>query len=349
MNNLFDLNLVDEIIMDQMCESESFKEFSYNLDLLDQLYAEPLVEEVIDYGSTVKRRVSNTIKNTKETTRDVAKAYSSITDANAGLLKNTWNLLMSAVNLIVRIASFIVKQLSNIPLIVMKVLNKVMDIPGDIRAKIRGNIKLYITANDIENLYNKSLLIRIEQFIAYARKLSQGDTWHKVFAISKVTTPDGKSIEVNPSDIRICKEMNKLYQGMASLRFNETEIDMKNTNNVNTYFGDDKSIKFAYKGKQYECNYYTAVKGLMDNLNTYKQGIQAIQSSIDTKLNLTYDNSNYARLNVNQQGIINNAVQQISKVIAIIGNIIKYVMQDMKTIESSVDKVLQASQNNKTK
>ena len=61
------------------------------------------------------------------------------------------------------------------------------------------------------------------------------------------------------------------------------------------------------------------------------------------KLNDSYSNSNFVKLDSKSQNTIKDAVQQITKVTGIIGNIIKYIIQDMKAISQTTDSIIAKS------
>ena len=343
MDNLFELNAVDDILLEGFANTDSFNEFSHCLDMIDRMYSEPILEEVIDTKQTFKRKVGKIVHNTVDTTKGVAKAYDQVTDSQANLIKSSWDLMMQGISLLVKITSFIVNQIAKVPKFIIKVLNKVSQIPVNIRNKIQGNIQLYITANDIENLYNQSLLSRIESFIRYGAELSKGDAWNTTFNGARISLNNGSPIKLNPNDITYCKEMKKIYNALQHLNFTQTTISMKNQGVINTYFGDEKSISYSWGGKQYTSNYYEALKQLIDILSTQKDSIKKIQDSINVKLNDSYSNSNFVKLDSKSQNTIKDAVQQITKVTGIVGNIIKYIIQDMKVISQTTDSIIAKS------
>lgn len=342
MNNLFELNTVDDILIENFADSDSFKEFSYNLSILDRLYVDPLMEEVIDHENTFKRKASNIIKNTKDTTTGVVKVYDQVTDANANLIKSTWDLIMKGIGLLTKITTFIVNQIAKIPKFIINVLNKVMKLPSNIRNKIQGNIELYITANDIENLYNQSLLSRIDSFIHYAEELSKGQMWNAVFG-AHIKLKDGFPIKWNSNDITCCKEMKKIYKNLVNMEFTQTTIYMNNQSVINTYFGNDESITYVWNGRSHTSNYYNALVDLIKNLDSQKDSIKKIQESINIKLNESYANSNFVNLTPKAQAYIKEAIQEIAKVTGIIGNFIKYITHDMKTISDTADAIINKS------
>ena len=342
MDNLFELNAIDDIILDSLSDSNLFKEYSHNLCALDRLYSEPLMEEVIDNHVKLKDKVGKIIDNTKSTTKDVGTAYDQITTSNANFLKSTWDVIMQAINLLVKISTFIVNQISKIPKLIYKVLNKIMKIPSNVRNKIQGNIQLYITAKDIENLYNQSLLTQLESFIKYAEELSKGKTWNNVFQV-KIVLKDGVKISFDMSDFRRCKEMKKIYNNIRRVEFTQSTIEMNNQSIINTYFGDEKSIKYIYQGHSYSSSYYDALKNLMEHLSSQQTAIKSIQDSITIKINESSANSNYGSLDLKSQKLISEAIQEIAKVTGIIGNIMKYIIQDMQTISSTADTIINKS------
>ena len=54
-------------------------------------------------------------------------------------------------------------------------------------------------------------------------------------------------------------------------------------------------------------------------------------------------NQEFSRLNTMSRQMITNGMQMVSKMLTVTGNIIRYVMIDMKTIENETNKMLKAS------
>ena len=319
-----------------------FKEFCGDLNSLDSIISTELyLEEVNDGNMTLKKAFQGTIKNTTNTTLDVAGAYGNIVSGNANVIKGFWDLFMRALNLGTRIIAFILKKISYIPRLILKVGNKVADLPSDIINKIQGNIKLYITVNDIKNLYNNHLLNELATFIGLSKRLAEGDTWGTFFHKRKKDS-DGK--RVNENDIKISKQMGAIYVKIKSLEFTQSTIYMNNEDARKQYFGTTSIIEFTdLNGKHHNSSYYEALIQLIDDIKEQEDNLKAVHAVISNKYSETQMNQEFSKLNTMSRQMITNGMQMVSKMLTVTGNIIRYIMIDMKTIETETDKMLKAS------
>lgn len=342
--DIFELEYPDfDIAMD--ITLPGFREFCEAIDTLDKfeltIPIELYTEEVNSGSMTLRNAIKTATKNTTQTTLDVGGIYGNITDSEAGVIKGFWDLFMRALNLSIKIVSFVLDKLTYVPRLILNVSNKVADIPSDVKNKIAGNIKLYITCNDIQNLYNNQLLSQLSTFIGLSQRLSQGDTWGTFFNPRK----NGKKKIKGENDIKICKDMAVIYRQLSKLEFKPSTIYIGETKDaVNQYFGTEKSISFTdLNGKHHTSNYYEAISQLVEDIKKHESQLKDVQQVISAKYSTTQMNSNFSRLNVTAREIITNGIQMTSKMLTITGNIVKYVMTDMKTIENATNTILKSS------
>lgn len=318
--------------------SKEFLEFCSDLDELGvitdhELYFEKVEDKQLNLRNTLKA----VNRNTKSTTVDVGAAYGNIVDGNSKLIKSVWDLTMRAINLSTRIIGFILGKLAHIPKAILIIGNKVGDIPSDIRNKIRGNIKLYITVNDIQNLYNKQLFKKVDTFMSLAVTLSQGETWGTFFNKRK----SNGVLKMKENDMKTCRAMDKLYEEIKLLEFQPSTIEMQHKDTVNMYFGDAKSVKFVdLHGATHDSTYYEALTILMKDIEGMQGSLKKIQSDIGSKYSETQMNSSFSKLDFNAQNRISSTIQMMAKIINVIGNIVRYVKIDMKSIESATETLL---------
>lgn len=350
MDNLFTLDVECHTTLDEFVESKEFLEFGYTLKMLDDLYedaftfTEAVKDNTIDskFGRA-KQATSGIVKNTKDTTKDVAGAFNQITDANATLIKNTWDLTMGGIRLIVKMSSFVIKNIAKIPGFVVNTGKKVSNVGQKIKNKIQGNISLYITADDVQALFNQSLVDRLGKFIGYAAELTKGDTWNMTLGLHK--SNGLLPVKFSRHDIDLSEKMNDVFKGMEHLEFSPTTIPMKNQAIVELYFGEGK-IKYTLNSKTYESTYYDALATLMELLGKRRSEIEQIQNSINVKIDSANAGvSGFSNLSSSDQDIIKRAVRQIAKVTGVVGKISNYIIKDMKTIQDSVEKVSKMAAN----
>lgn len=336
MNSII-LDSVD-IILGSDTTSQSFKEFCDDLDELDKINDENFyIEAVQDNNVDLRHGLKAIRRNTRNTTLDVGAAYGNIVSGNAKLIKSVWDLTMRAINLSTRVIGFILRKLSLIPRVILDVGNKVADLPEDIRNKIRGNIQLYITVNDIQNLYNKQLLVKIDKFISLARRLSEGEVWGTAFKKRKT---EG-IIKMKENDMAICRQMDEIYEQIKLLEFKPSTVEMKDQKSVEMYFGNKAVVAFKdLHAKSHNSTYYEALIQLMKDISEQKDTLEKIHGDIGAKYTQSQLNSSFSQLNFNAQNRVASTIQMMSKIVSVIGNIIRYITIDMKTLETATDTLL---------
>lgn len=343
--NSFNIDSLDVILALDITSNE-FKEFCEDLDQIriladSELYLEAMNDRNLQGHDGFKKAMRNTVS----TTKDLGSAYNTITTSGGSTIKSFWDLMMKALSLTVRVLSFILKKIAQIPAAIMNIGNKISNIPKNVRDKIRGNIKLYITVNDLSALYNNSLLQRIETFQSLAIRLSEGDMWGTF--VKKRTSPGIFKIKEN--DMKICRDMDKVYEHLRLVEFTQTSIEMNETNR-DIYFGAERSITIKdLHAKTFTGSYYDVLQKLMNDINSWKKSLEKIQNDIGDKYTRSQNNQQFSQLDAFAQQRVSQTIQMISQVISIVGNLVRYVKADLNTIESSVDKILSNKGVNVTK
>lgn len=344
--NSFNLDSLDVVLTIDTTSNE-FKEFCENLDQIRILGdVELYVEAMHDKNNTgAHEGFKKAMRNTVSTTRDLGSAYNTITTSSGDAIKSFWDLMMKALSLTTRALAYIINRIARIPNAILNIGKRVGNIPNDVRDKIRGNIKLYITVNDLSALYNNSLLQRIETFISLGVRLSEGDMWG-TFVKKR---PSSGIFKVKENDMKICREMDKVYEHLRLIEFTQTSIEM-NESNRNIYFGTEKSITIKdLHTKTFTGSYYDVLHKLMNDINLWKRNLGKIQADIGDKYTKSQENQQFSHLDTFSQQRVSQTIQMISKVIGIIGNLVRYVQYDLNTIESSVNKILSTEGVNVTK
>lgn len=318
--------------------SHAFKEFCSDLDELGLITDCELYDEKVKSVDQSLRRFGKDVRrNTVSTTLDVGKAYGNIVDSNASVIKSIWDLMMRALHLSVRAISFVLRKISYIPYAIIRLGDKIADIPSDVRNKIRGNIKLYITVADIHSLYNNQLLVKLETLIALATRLSTGDMWGTFIS----RRDSSQKIIFGENDMKTCKEMLKIYEQIKMLEFTPSTIEMKDEATVNVYFGTAQAVEFTdLHGKKHKSTYYEALTVLLDDIDKQKKNMETIQKSIGEKYTQTQANTNFSKLHYTQQALIKDTINMMSKSISVVGNIIRYVNIDIETLNNATDALL---------
>lgn len=335
MNTLPDFELGTELISESLSlQSETFREF---VEAINEIYFiddnEMYLEKVVDRNLTLKKKAGEVISNTVSTTKDVAGVADNITDSGAKVIKTGWDLVMRAVELATKIIHFVCVKIADIPKMIGYLWRKVTRIAPNVKNKISGDLSLYIPVGDIEQLYNTNLFARLDQYITLAETLAKGDMWGTML---NRRGANGKAI-LGDNDIKTCRKMTTIYGELRNVEFHQTTIKMKENGNVNLYFGDTKSVHFKDLSRQeYECTYYEAISKLVEDMKSMSEKLATVDKNLGAKYDRTKANQAFASLNLSQQRIVTQMLQQTSKIIAIVGNLMKCVMADMKEIEKAL-------------
>lgn len=321
--------------------SKSYNEFCESLDELGMLLDDEMyVEEVNDPKVKGKKERSRIIKNTVDTTKDVAEIYNDVTSANGNIIKATWDLVIKCVKICTSVISWMVNKLAMIPKFILNVINKAEQIPDDIRAKIRGDIRIYITVEDIKVLYNNSLLAYLEQFFSQLGILVKGDMWGTFFRRRGDNGVEPGNLFSN-NDLKTIKNMRSVYNNISRITFKPTTITMNSQKMIDLYFGKGKNITYTdLKGNTFSGTYLEALRQLSVTLQAKQTILKSLQKDLGDKFDRTTSNSEFGNLHPRDQKQIMESMQMISKVLTITGNLSRYIMEDVKTINTATNTLI---------
>lgn len=335
MDNLFTLNIDDYI--DPFYIGDEFNEFCNFLNILDEESSDYVTEAVVDKNSKLYKDKNDIIKNTASTIRDTVSVYGDITDANADLIKSSWDLMMKLIRMITRVTAFITHKIASIPTALSKSIDYISNLPISIKARISGNIQLYITAEDIEIIYNQMVIYKLDTFISTGSALSKGDLWGTMF---RKEGGNKKEFASSNNDIKLCKKLEKLYADISSIQFVPNIIDLKDENNIKKYFSNEKVIDFKdLSGKEFQGTYFEALQKLNEDLSNKKDKLNEISKSMGDKYEKTQMNETFAKLNRFDQKRIVRVIRMISKTITIIGFMVKYTIHDVNTVNNKLTRL----------
>lgn len=336
-----DFNLDElDIIMSGNIHGSSFNEFVESIDALRAMVDDDLyLEAVNDPGSRTKQMVDTLTRNTNKTSGSFIQAYGNITDAGGNIIGAVFDVVMGSINLGTKIIRFITDKIGRLPLAISKTAGKIGRIPGDTKAKVRGDIRIHITVNDIEKLYNETLMEKLTTFITLANDLSKGDVWKTMFNFHHIKTQG--LIHLSDNDMKRCRKMTEIYNSLKAVRFSPSTINMADDANYDIYFGGARSIKFTdLGGKQHVCSYYEALNTLMGDINAKKDQLLEVQKSMGEKYDRTQMNSAWTHVNAASQQRVVNTLQMISSMISLVGDIVKCVILDINEVNKACDAVL---------
>lgn len=352
---------IDDVVFNSLYESTSFREFCSDLDELDSLFDSTMYLEAVTQGSYGWRKDAGKVySNTMDTIKTTSDIYRYTTDAGGGILAALWKLGTSACKLVARAARWIFFNIDKIPLFFAKVIDGIAEIPANIKNKIRGNIKLYITADDIVHMYSipganrndTALFARLERIINELKELRKGDMW-TTYWTNKTKPEDffhkfGEDFLDNKSkhstDMSKIKSVAEEFRYIKNVKFDKTVVDMNNPDIVDIYFGSAKKISYVDpRGVRKQGSYLESLKNLLDYIADCKEEINDLSKDIGNKFVQTETNMEFAKMGKHAQNTVVNFMQTISKLIDIMGNITRYAMDDVKTIEKSVNQMKAAA------
>jgi len=291
------------------------------------------LEDIKSPGDHGKDRLADAIENTKDTTKKAAQIYDDTTDAGGAIMKSSYDLSTSILHVVAKALKFISKHLSAIPAMAARMINKSMKIPSDVLNKIRGNIQLFITVDDVVNFYNNHLG-KLLNFIDLAKYISSGDKWGTMF-----NKDDGRD------DMKTFNQMKSIYNHFGMLRFEKTTIEMRDRVIVDAYFSSESKIKFVdpVSNTRQEKSYLDALSAIAKTLKDREKDLDVVEKLVAEKISESRTNNSFAKLTATQREKIMFIVKMFAKIFSVIGRFISCGIYDLKTIDSNMDKILNKS------
>ena len=323
---------------------ESFKRFCEDVNFLDAIIIKPdLYLEAVETNAGAGTFMKDVVTNTKDTTKSTGKIINDFTSIKSGTIKGSFDLVSNCLKLIANIVGFFSKMIGKIPIGLNKIVQGVINIPDNVRVLIKGDIKLYITADDLVT-FNNVIYPEIQNFISAGISISSGSVWTSVMQGIKdrdSSNPNNrrsyKDIIFGPNDMKNISFMEKSYNKLSNITFTKTIVKM-NSANVDIYFGNKKCIKFIDKyGKtNVPQSYLNALQNTVASLNAYKDSIKKLQD----QLNVKYESSELERTlvecNAKTREKILSSIKMCSKVISIVGNFTKSLIEDQQTYNKAL-------------
>lgn len=320
--------------------NESFFEFCYAVDAITayQESTELYIEAIDDPSIAKKHRLGKDLQATADTTRKTVQLADTVIDAKASVYSAAVNLVFKVFGYAAKIFQFMAGKVTDLINGATRLASEIGRIPERVRATIRGDIKLYITVADIQLIYNQSLISKLDSAISELDLLTSGDTWGYMFHPNKI---QNGIVKLKSNDIKHANNIKADAFVLHNTKFHESVVRLDIPENRRIYFSNDKIIKFTdLHGKQHEDSYTGALKQLLADLTYRKESIKNLEQKFGEKLNRTEVNQSWANMGPTLQGQIKEVLQSTSTILGAIGNMYKYIGVDMKTIESSVKKVL---------
>jgi hypothetical protein len=327
--------------LDNIIKNNEFIEFCNNIDKLSNLISTELYMEARigtpSIGTRVKRAVVEPIANTKSAVGEVIDAYDDVTHGGGELIKGGFSVIGSLISLIARLLEWLLLNISKIPTMIASTIRYIEEIPPNVRNKIHGNIKLYIAANDIAFFYT-NIFPYIDNIIQLTQDLSKGSFFNMAFNSGSKF----KIFRAPPSDVDTINKMKKWFKGIAGdLRFAPSVIDLKDSNNIDLYFGNNKNVDFVdLQGNRHNTTYYDGLSVLSEDMRDKLPKLDALHRLIGGKVSRTQSNGTFSKLAPKDQNSIRESFEMISKTVKIISDVNRYIITDMNTIRKACSAIL---------
>lgn len=276
-----------------------------------------LTEEVHSSHIGLRKDASKIIHNTVDTTRSANKIAGEVSDAEAGVFKATYDLVAKVAGLAGKFIGWILKWVEKIPTLVIKIIDKITGIPANIRMKIRGDIKLYITVNDLQEIYNQTngytLIRNIEEYIANGSKL----------------------VSLEGFDKSLEKTMAKLTAKIKGVTFSQTMIDLSKEENRNIYLGGQPACTIDGE----EITYKEALIHFDNDIKGMKKSLEDIKSEYAKKVSNPDARVEISNMSAGKQALVNTVSETNIMVLTFITDMLKYIMADMSAIDKAFQKI----------
>lgn len=297
--------------------------FMESLNFNDEFY----LEEVSDKDTDWAKRKRKAERNTADSIKKTGEVYGAAIDIKGAEYKAGFNIIHGIAMAVATVAKGILKIFTVVFNAIKKLAMRIAHIPREIANKITGDIELYITLEDFNLLYNESVMAKLGTAMSYITALTKNsDVW--------------KSYKFRNDDIRTLNKLHAIVINLESIEFKPTVIKMNKKENVDMYILGETKLQFNnLKGQSFSGNYFDALMILMDDLKKHSDALQELVSIYGNKYSNTQQNSNFAELSVKDQNKVTQGMRDINTIIAIVGNISKYVMHDIDAISKATDNI----------
>ena len=347
MNDLLELEL-DGM---EFATYPTFERFDIFVDDLNHLYEyvtedEFILEAMQDRKKSIVQKITSVngpLKATRDTTNDVKQVYGDLTDAGGTFIKSIWDFTMKAISLAVKVLRYIITNISKIPNGIIDLAKTFASIPSEIRRKIRGDIYLYITVEDLTNLH-KVIIPQIDKFVSNAYELSRGTVWGTFFHRRAISEKGIGKIIFTENDMKYYGNMKSTYDRLKMIDFSKTLVKISDERVINIYFGNEKSIKYKNADRgMVEQSYYDALAEVFNIFREQEGYMKDIATDFDQKLDLSKMNQNFQKSDESTRKNIIEAITMNAKIINIIGNLTQCTIKDMNTLRDVAKKLLKAT------
>jgi hypothetical protein len=267
----------------------------------------------------------STWQNTKAVTKDTIKGGYAVlkntTDAGGGILKAIWDLYTSFLSLITRLLRWISLKLVNLPNALTKLFRGLEKLPGNIAAKIRGDIALYITNNDL-GVFD-TLEGHITDYLMRGEEFIKGVD----FGSNRGVLPTKKTQE-NKLYFKKMTQMKQHMNAVKNIRFEKTNIPTS-----------DKSVVEIYLNPN--SDYYKKLQAMIKWFKDQEPKLVDIHKQAEEKLGKARVNGGLDKLDTHDLASLREFIADMGTMVKIMGSLGKCVVGDVQTISGSTEAILQ--------
>lgn len=318
---------------------QELNEYNEAVAFLNAINDTMILEAVEDQDVGFRRRASRAILNTRNTMKMTGDVYGAAVDVSAMKYELGTKFIIKVANFISKMAMYTVDLVYNSINRVITLLDNLNNIPGKVLSKVNGDIHLYITINDIQALYNQSVIVKLDSILAQLKPLTEDNDWNTVGVIGSLCNKvlNGK---LSKDDIKRFSKIHSMVRNFENIKFIETRIDMKNKANINSYLSSETKISFkGLDGTTFEGSYIQALKKLLEDINARRDILKSLENAIGTKYRKTLENANFEKLSGQQQRVVMQGIRDISKTVSLVAEISKYVSADINTLTTAIKKI----------
>lgn len=345
---MFEFTSIEDMLFDAFNTSKEYLEFCSDLDELGQLSAYDEGMTYDDTKTSLKNDIFKIGRNTWDTTKDVGKIYKYATDSKAKTYKGLWDLFVRLLQLITKVIAFIWNMLGRIPVYLLRLIDWITHLPSRIVNKIKGNIELYITVDDIKNIYSVDLFENIGIILKDAKVLMNSEFWTKWKTKIHVdgTKKISKHIEIpvltkDPGAKKAIQEIVKIYESkLSKIRFVKSIVDLGREDNVNLYFKTKEITVTNRYMKSHTGSYLDLLNGLITDMKDKQTELQDVSKLVSDNLQAASTEDGFLSLSASDRAAIYRSTQCLSGTINILGNIVKYAQKDIQTIDNARKRIM---------
>ena len=350
MHNLFNLDILDN----NQTLSESTMYLKRSEDLINEMEiiteaftnkegtsSDPTKKTSGGLISGIAKNTAFTTQATIKGTKDAWKIYDKATEIAKNVYTKLYDIVIKLAAGIVKIIQFIVNQVLRIPELIMKGIKALKGIPEAIRSKLRGDLRLHFTADDLSTFYT-SVFPAVDSMVELLddsfKPNSLMDTFFNIFRFKK----KAPAYETKLDDTKLNQKLHDKYNKIKDINFVVSSVQLNSKEVIDIYFGNVKINVKTPNGVK-SLTYLESLEVIVDDTAKRKNALTKIHDNIkaieQTKKE-TFNDAMHGFDERSRQIIVDN-IKMISGAILCIGKIHDAINKDVKTLMAAYGKIQQ--------